>query len=518
MHDHPLPETTTFAVATLGCKVNQADSEAIGEQMNAAGFMQRDFNEAADIYIVNTCTVTHLGDRSSRQLISQARRRHPSALLVVTGCYAELNPQAVAALPGVDLVISNQGKESLVEVIRERRKARDSGIGLRGEGEDVLSRSVQGEGEGIQGEGVQGEGKPRPYYIRRPLMQHTLSVLSLDTQHIGSDMSLVEQDPQPDNPSRLSPFAFHGTATPEMAGERPAWRTRAQIKVQDGCDNRCTYCIVPYVRGGSRSRSIASVVDHVRRKVCAGFQEIVLTGVHLGDYHPEGDEKRDLGDLIAALLRDTGITRIRVSSLEPEDFRLEWLELWKNPRMCRHLHLPMQSGSDNILRRMARRYKSARYRTIITTARQLVPGIAISTDIITGFPGEADDDFEQTYQLAAALQFAKMHVFRFSPRQGTAAARMRGQIRDEVKKARSERLLALNEVDNRRFREQFLGQTVQVLIESHKHGYWEGLTDNYLRIELDDLPDTQSRNWQHTLVNVRLVDLVEDGIRGTLLG
>ena len=540
MHDHPLPETTTFAVATLGCKVNQADSEAIGEQMNAAGFMQRDFNEVADIYIVNTCTVTHLGDRSSRQLISQARRRHPSALLVVTGCYAELNPQAVAALPGVDLVIGNQGKESLVEVIRERRKAGDSGVGLQSqeiqsEGKDVQGLRVQGEGmhsedkglqhegvegksEGIQGEGVQGEGKPRPYIKRVSPMQHTLPVLSLDVQHIGSDVSLVEQDPQPDNPSRLSPFAFHGTATPEMAGERPAWRTRAQIKVQDGCDNRCTYCIVPYVRGGSRSRSIASVVDHVRRKVCAGFQEIVLTGVHLGDYHPEGDEKRDLGDLIAALLRDTGIARIRVSSLEPEDFRLEWLELWKNPRMCRHLHLPMQSGSDNILRRMARRYKSARYRTIITTARQLVPGIAISTDIITGFPGETDDDFEQTYQLATALQFAKMHVFRFSPRQGTAAARMRGQIRDEVKKARSERLLTLNEVDNRRFREQFLGQTVQVLIESYKHGYWEGLTDNYLHVELDGLPDTQSHNWQHTLVNARLVDLVEDGIRGIMIG
>src|SRR6266700_3377997 len=540
MHDHPLPETTTFAVATLGCKVNQADSEAIGEQMNAAGFMQRDFNEVADIYIVNTCTVTHLGDRSSRQLISQARRRHPSALLVVTGCYAELNPQAVAALPGVDLVIGNQGKESLVEVIRERRKAGDSGVGLQSqeiqsEGKDVQGLRVQGEGmhsedkglqhegvegksEGIQGEGVQGEGKPRPYIKRVSPMQHTLPVLSLDVQHIGSDVSLVEQDPQPDNPSRLSPFAFHGTATPEMAGERPAWRTRAQIKVQDGCDNRCTYCIVPYVRGGSRSRSIASVVEHVRRKVCAGFQEIVLTGIHLGDYHPEDNEKRDLGDLIATLLHETDIARIRVSSLEPEDFRLEWLELWDNPRMCRHLHLPMQSGSDHILRRMARRYNSERYRTIITTAKRLVPGIAISTDIITGFPGESDDDFEATYRLATELQFAKAHVFRFSPRQGTAAARMKGQTRDEVKKARSERLLALNEQDMRRFREKFAGETLDVLIEGVKHGHWEGLTDNYLRVELDGLPDTQSHNWQHTLVNARLVDLVEDGIRGIMIG
>jgi len=256
----------------------------------------------------------------------------------------------------------------------------------------------------------------------------------------------------------------------------------------------------------------------VQRKVRAGFQEIVLTGVHLGDYHPDDDAKQNLGDLIATLLRETEISRIRVSSLEPEDFRLEWLELWQNPRMCRHLHLPMQSGSDNILRRMARRYKSARYQTIITTAKQLVPAIAISTDIITGFPGESDEDFEQTYQLATELQFAKMHVFRFSPRQGTPAARMRGQIKDEVKKARSERLLTLNEADSQRFRQQFLGQIVQVLIEQCKHGHWEGLTDNYLRVELDGLPDEQTRNWQHTLVNAQLTHLVEDGIRGTVVG
>jgi len=474
---------TTFAVATLGCKVNQADSEAIGEQMSAVGFVQRDFSEDADIYIVNTCTVTHLGDRSSRQLISQAHRRHPDALLVVTGCYAELNPQAVAALPGVDLVVGNKGKESLVELIRER---------------DVVA----------------GLAPARP---STSPTQHILPMLPLNAQHIGSNVSLAEGDPQPDNPSRLSPFAFHGTATSETSSDRPAWRTRAQIKVQDGCDNRCTYCIVPYVRGGSRSRSIASVVEHVQRKVRAGFQEIVLTGVHLGDYHPDDDERRDLGDLVATLLRETDIARIRVSSLEPEDFRLEWLELWKNSRMCRHLHLPMQSGSDNILRRMARRYKSARYRDIITTAKRLVPGIAISTDIITGFPGESDNDFEYTYELASELQFAKAHIFRFSPRQGTAAARMRGQILEEVKKARSERLLTLNEADSRCFRQQFLGQMVQVLIESQRHGRWEGLTDNYLRVELDGLPDMQTRNWQHTLVNARLTHLVDDGVCGIIV-
>ncbi len=487
MFDHPAKEKT-FAVTTVGCKVNQADSEAIGEQLNAAGFTQRDFNEVADVYIVNTCTVTHFGDRSSRQLIAQAHRRHPGALLVVTGCYAELNPKAIAALPGVDLVVGNTEKDALVEAITQRKQ--------------ISSASTE----------------PLVTCSSATQEQRILPVLSFDTQHIGSENTLAfqEAEPQPDNPSRLSPFS-DGTNVTELANAKLASRTRVQMKVQDGCDNRCTYCIVPYVRGGSRSRSIASVIEHVQRKVRAGYQEIVLTGIHLGDYHPEGDEKRDLGDLIDALLRETEIPRIRVSSLEPEDFRLEWLKLWDNPRMCRHLHLPMQSGSDTILRRMARRYNSTRYSTIVTEARRLVPGMAISTDIITGFPGESDDDFEQTYQLAKALRFAKSHVFRFSPRQGTAAARMKGHVKENVKKARSERLLALNEEHSRLFRGQFLGDMVEVLVEHPRRDQYEGLTDNYLRIELHDLP-AQTQSWQHSLVKARLTHLVDDGVYGVYVG
>ncbi len=491
MLDHSPPETATFAVATLGCKVNQADSEAISEQMSTAGFVQRDFSEVADVYIVNTCTVTHLGDRSSRSAISQARRRHPDALMVVTGCYAELNPTAVAALPGVDVVIGNSGKGALVEAIKQQWQTYSP--------------------HHTEEQAIQTDDIPRP---QRPM----LPMLPLDIQHIGSDQPLLidgatEEEPQPDNPSRLSPFfPSQETNLPTSSSARPLSRTRVQMKVQDGCNNRCTYCIVPYVRGGSRSRGIASVVEHVQRKERAGYQEIVLTGIHLGDYHPDENEEQNLGHLIAALLRETTIPRIRVSSLEPEDFRLQWLELWDNPRMCRHFHLPMQSGSDTILRRMARRYNSARYQTIVTTAKRLIPGVAISTDIITGFPGESESDFEQTYQLATELQFAKSHVFRFSPRQGTAAARMKGQIKDEVKKARSERLLSLNDEHSRHFRQQFLGTTVQVLIEAQKHGHWEGLTDNYLRVELLDLPET--RDWQNTLVTARLSHLVEDGIAG----
>ena len=488
-----LTSDKTFAITTLGCKVNQADSEAISEQMSAAGFVQCDFSDMADIYIVNTCTVTHMGDRSSRQMISQARRRRPDALLVVTGCYAEINHQAVAALPGVTLVIGNGGKESLVDSINTQLKTSPITTMYPVE----TSNSVK---------------------TRAP--NRFLPVLHADTQHIGSDSSFplvgIDEEPQPENPSRIS-LVTDLTTLPVAANSRLLSRTRVQMKVQDGCDNRCTYCIVPYVRGGSRSRSIESVVEHVQRKVRAGFQEIVLTGIHLGDYHPDNEKKRDLGDLIATLLHATDIRRIRVSSLEPEDFRLEWLELWENPRMCRHLHLPMQSGSDHILRRMARRYNSERYHKIVTTAKRFVPGMAISTDIITGFPGESDSDFKLTYQLATELQFAKAHIFRFSPRQGTAAARMQGQVKEEVKKARSERLLALNDQDVRRFRQQFLGETVQVLLESYKHGRWEGLTDNYLRVEVDGLADYTNQDWQNTLVSAHLKDLVDDGVLGVVV-
>ncbi|MBV9690666.1 MAG: tRNA (N(6)-L-threonylcarbamoyladenosine(37)-C(2))-methylthiotransferase MtaB [Ktedonobacteraceae bacterium] len=486
-------QQTTFAVTTLGCKVNQADSEAISEQMSAAGFVQHDFNEAADIYIVNTCTVTHMGDRSSRQMIAQAHRRCPDALLVVTGCYAEMNPNAVAALPGVDLVLGNSAKNSLVEAILAQRQLSHESTGCAATVKDA----------------------------QRVL--HELPVLPLETQHIGSDGALDFQtlQPEPDNPSPCIDGANGTLPTPvavipnanAIPDAKQFSRTRVQMKVQDGCDNRCTYCIVPSVRGKSRSRSIASVVEHVQRKVRAGFQEVVLTGIHLGDYHPEADERRDLGDLIATLLGETGIARIRVSSLEPEDFRLEWLGLWRDPRMCRHLHLPMQSGSDAILRRMARRYDSARYHAIVAEAKRRVPGIAISTDIITGFPGESEEDFEQTYQLARELQFAKAHIFRFSPRQGTAAARMKGQVHEEIKRARSERLLVLNEEHSRLFRQQFLGETVQVLIEQFRHEHWEGLTDNYLRVVLSQLPECIG-SWQHALVQARLTHLVDDGISG----
>ncbi len=476
------PAPRTFAVATLGCKVNQADSDAISEQFRSAGFEQRDFSSQADVYVVNTCTVTHLGDRSSRQMISQARRRAPDALLVVTGCYAEMAPQAVAALPGVDLVIGNAGKDALVERVLEQ----------------VPASAAPATEEQVGS--LPGAAPATAALIRR--QRSLLDVLNM---HTGSDASLnVEAVAENAPVTDLAPLA-----------PAPFSRTRVQMKVQDGCDNRCTYCIVPTVRGASRSRSIASILEHTRRKVAAGYQEIVLTGIHLGDYHaPEGG---DLGDLLAALLEKTEIRRIRVSSLEPEDFNLDWLALWRNPRMCRHLHLPLQSGSDQILRKMARRYNTARYRTIIETARRLVPEIAITTDMIAGFPGETDADAELSYRFAQEMRFAKIHVFRFSPRQGTAAARMRNQIPDSIKKARSEQLLELQAADGQAFRQQFLGRTVEVLWEEPRPTGWEGLTDNYLRVELDADSVAGAGDLRNTLSQVQLTGVTDDGLTGVIV-
>jgi threonylcarbamoyladenosine tRNA methylthiotransferase MtaB len=432
----------TFSVQTLGCKVNQADSEAIAAELIAHGLRPAPDGTGADVVVVNTCTVTHLGDRSSRQMLSQARRAAPEAVLVATGCYAQVAPQAVAALPGVDLVVPNTEKDAIAATIVARMAA------------------------------------PTRTAIPLPVF------------------------PVAENPDDL--------LLAEVLG-----KTRVQVKVQDGCDNRCTYCIVPTARGPSRSRPIREIVAFVQRKAAAGIQEVVLTGIHLGDYHPTPDT--DLGDLIAALLAETTMPRIRVSSLEPEDFRLDWLAHWANPRMCRHLHLPLQSGSDAVLRKMARRYTSARYRAIAATAYAAIPDLALTTDIIAGFPGETEDDAARTLALAEELRFAKLHVFRFSPRAGTAAARMRPVVAEPVKRARSDRLLALNAALAREFRAHYVGRRVNVLWESRKPWGWEGLTDNYLRVELRDSALPPDRDLRHTCTPVDIIGNGDDAVYGTLV-
>lgn len=291
-------------------------------------------------------------------------------------------------------------------------------------------------------------------------------------------------------------------------------RTRAFVKVQDGCDNRCTFCVTTIARGPGRSRGTAEVVAEVRALAEAGYREAVLTGVHLGSYGHDRSEKDGLHALVAAILSDTDMPRVRLSSLEPWDLSPVFFGLWSNPRLCRHLHLPLQSGCDATLKRMARRTSQTAFRALVLEARSQIPDLAISTDIIAGFPGETDAEFETSIAFVREMDFMKLHVFRYSPRAGTAAARFQGQVPDSTKKARSARLLALSEEGARRFAGRFVGRTLPVLWEqvagATEAGFINtGLTDNYLRVEM-----TAPEALTNTIGCARLVQVTEAGVRG----
>ncbi len=291
-------------------------------------------------------------------------------------------------------------------------------------------------------------------------------------------------------------------------------RTRAFVKVQDGCNNRCTFCVTTIARGPGRSRTIDEVVAEVNYLEAAGYQEAVLTGVHLGSYGHDRGERDGLMRLVQALLARTAIARLRLSSLEPWDIPPDFFQLWEDARLCRHLHLPLQSGCDATLRRMARRTSQASFAALVTRARTAIPDLALSTDIIVGFPGETEAEFEESYQFVREMEFMKLHVFRYSARPGTAAARMSGQVSHEVKHERSARMLALSEESGRRFRQRFIGRVLPVLWEqvsgASERGFQNvGLTDNYLRVTLE-APEVLTNR----IELVRLVEVTDQGLKG----
>lgn len=391
-----------------GCRLNQSEIETLARQFASAGHTIVASADEADLCVVNTCAVTNEAGRSSRNIIRRLNRANTAARIVATGCYAELAPQTVAALPGVRGVIGNLDKDRLVPI-------------------------------------VLGEGVPAQAYDREPLEREPL-------------------------PGALG-------------------RTRAFVKAQDGCNNRCTFCVTTIARGPGRSRPLADVVHEVQALVAVGYREAVLTGVHLGSYGHDLGLADGLARLVRALLEHTDMPRLRLSSLEPWDLSPNFFELWENPRLCRHLHLPLQSGCDATLRRMARRTSQASFRALIEAARAAIPDLAVSTDVIAGFPGETDAEFETSFGFVRELDFMKLHVFRYSKRPGTAAARMAGHVAEEIKKARSARLLALSDEGAQRFARRFVGQSVTVLWEqvsgATPDGFVNnGLTDHYVRVEL----------------------------------
>ena len=398
----------TVAIITHGCKLNQADSSVLAADFLEAGYRLVDQQEAADVYVVNTCTVTHVADRKARQALRSARRRNPGAKVVASGCYAQRAGDSLRAMPEVDLVAGNTAKPDLVSLVDGLRPGN------------------------------------------------------------GGTPSGAATDP--------GPFDTVGS------GLQPT-RNRAMVKIQEGCNQVCAYCIVPRVRGRERTVPPGRLVRQVAGHVEAGAKEVVLTGTQLGSYGYELDGA-DLAGMIERVLGETDVTRLRVSSLQPQEIDARLLELWTDQRLCPHFHLALQSGSDAVLSRMRRRYTAAEYLDAVRRIRDAVPDASLTTDVIAGFPGETGSDFEQTYGLCERVAFAAMHVFPFSVRPGTSAAHYGGQVAEDVKRARTDALLALSQRLAADFRRGLEGAVRPVLWESRdiSSDRWTGLTDSYVRV------------------------------------
>jgi threonylcarbamoyladenosine tRNA methylthiotransferase MtaB len=430
-------------VDSIGCRLNISEVEEMARAFAGAGHRLVGPGELADLYVFNSCAVTHVASRKSRQIIRQMRRANPQAAVVVTGCYAELAPQEINAL-GVDLLVPNEQKDRLPQILAKAGLLRDA-------------------------------------------------------------------DPIPavDAPSFI-PLS-------SQAGEIEGSHTRAFVKVQDGCDNRCTFCIVTVARGASRSRPVAEIVAEINRLVGLGYQEAVLSGVHLGSYGHDGGDPHGLFHLVRAILAETGLPRLRLSSLEPWDLAVDFFELWQNERLLPHLHLPLQSGCDATLRRMARRTNQAQFAALVEAARTAIPDVSITTDIIVGFPGETEAEFAESLAFVEQIQFAKLHIFRYSRREGTAAASMRGQVPAPVAQERSQRMHLLNAALEDTFRRQFVGRTMPVLWESHEpYGFglqWSGLTGNYLRVVTHTSPEVSLRN---QVIDTHLLETAPAALLGQL--
>jgi len=458
---------------TLGCRLNYAEMAALGRQLAGTGHAVAASAEDADLCVLNSCAVTAGAARKSRQLVRQMARANPAARLVVTGCLATLEAQDVAGLPNVELVVGNRRKDDLLALVDEIAGA-----------------------------------------------------AATPSAELGANNYL--------RPSHIDPEAASGTSSCGLdAAQRrhghDRSRTRAFVKVQDGCRNCCTFCIVSVARGTERSRSIAAVLAEVNALHSEGYQEAVLTGVHLGAFGR--DFGTDLRSLVRQLLDGTEIPRLRLSSLEPFDLEPGFVELWASSagRLMPHLHLPAQSGSDAVLRRMARRNRVAEFEALVADARACVPGLTLTSDLIVGFPGETEDDFAATLAFAGRVGFAHIHVFPYSPRAGTAATRLNGQVPEAERRRRSRVLNALDVELSRSLRRTFLGHARPALwenpiglepgscavsgLELGASQAWEGLTDNYLRVLALAPAGLDLRN---RITPVRLVRLDGDVLWGEI--
>ena len=434
----------SVALHNLGCKVNAYELDFMQQMLLEKGYKIVPFDETADIYIVNTCTVTNIADRKSRQMLHRARNLNPDAVVVAVGCYVQTGQESLEADGTVDLAIGNNKKGELAKILEEYLERRRQTAEQKNT--DVSEHTATEE----QGKTYAGKKRTEIHKI---------------------DIGRVTE---------YEELTLRGTAG----------HTRAFLKIQDGCNQFCTYCIIPYARGRIRSRKQEDVLTEAAHLVEAGYQELVLTGIHLSSYGMDRGGT-ELLPLLRELSTLTGVERIRLGSLEPgivtEEFAQELRSL---PKVCPHFHLSLQSGSDAVLRRMNRRYNTAAYLEAVMQLREAYGNPAITTDVIVGFPGETDAEFRETEEFLSRVGFYEMHIFKYSRRKGTPAADMPGQLTEAEKAARSERLMKLEREMSRAFRETFLGKEVSVLFEERieKDGvsWWIGHTPHYVKVACRD--------------------------------
>ncbi|MGG5255001.1 tRNA (N(6)-L-threonylcarbamoyladenosine(37)-C(2))-methylthiotransferase MtaB [Neobacillus sp. SM06] len=402
------------AFHTLGCKVNHYETEAIWQLFKQEGYERVDFETTADVYVINTCTVTNTGDKKSRQVIRRAVRKNPDAVICVTGCYAQTSPAEIMAIPGVDIVVGTQDRMKMLDYIEQFKKEREPINGVR----NIMKNRVYEE---------------------------------LDVPSFTD-------------------------------------RTRASLKIQEGCNNFCTFCIIPWARGLMRSRDPKEVIRQAQQLVDAGYKEIVLTGIHTGGY---GEDMKDynLAMLLSDLEREVkGLKRLRISSIEASQITDEVIEVIKVSKIIvRHLHIPLQSGSNSVLKRMRRKYTMEFFAERLDRLKEVLPGLAVTSDVIVGFPGETEEEFMETYNFIKEHKFSELHVFPYSKRTGTPAARMEDQIDEDVKNDRVHRLISLSDQLAKEYASQFEGEVLEVIPEDRHHegdqkGLLEGYTDNYLKV------------------------------------
>lgn len=416
----------TVAFHTLGCKVNHYETEAIWQLFKEAGYERKEYESKADVYVINTCTVTNTGDKKSRQVIRRAIRHNPDGVICVTGCYAQTSPAEIMAIPGVDIVVGTQDRHKLLGYIEEFRRERQP---INGVGNIMKAR------------------------------------------------------------------VFEELDVPAFTD-----RTRASLKIQEGCNNFCTFCIIPWARGLLRSRDPEEVINQAQQLVDAGYKEIVLTGIHTGGY---GEDLKDYN--FAKLLKEldervNGLKRIRISSIEASQITDEVIEvLDQSDKIVRHLHIPLQSGSNTVLKRMRRKYTMEFFAERLTKLKKALPGLAVTSDVIVGFPGETEEEFLETYNFVKDHQFSELHVFPYSKRTGTPAARMEDQVDENVKNERVHRLIALSDQLAKEYASAYEGDVLEIIPEESfkeqegKHNLYVGYTDNYMKVVFEGTEDMIGR-------------------------